>query len=239
MEVSISFTHLTLYPEKRAPKFSRIILKNVELCISRDSASQWHFILMIRVILKSIGTFRGYFRRCILYSIAYCRCRVAVKLFRFLLSPYSLIEIHDSMQNCRCRWLTRRFMYFLRGRGIITLENPWLRGGCKPCFQMFISSSFSFSFRTRTQLLHLPNLAQILGGSVHLLALFCNDTLAHLSLQLFLNVYIIRLMIQWKLCPSQGRVSLSVGRRIIGEKLCGLSPRANYTDRATAACQRS
>jgi hypothetical protein len=28
------------------------------------------------------------------HYIAYCRCREAVKLFRFLLSPYSLIRFH-------------------------------------------------------------------------------------------------------------------------------------------------
>jgi hypothetical protein len=35
------------------------------------------------------------------HSIAYCRCREAVELFRFLLSPYSLVGSCNSVQNCR------------------------------------------------------------------------------------------------------------------------------------------
>jgi hypothetical protein len=38
------------------------------------------------------------------YSIAYCRCREAVTLFRFMLSPYSLVGNCSSVQNCTCRW---------------------------------------------------------------------------------------------------------------------------------------
>jgi hypothetical protein len=34
------------------------------------------------------------------YFIAYCGCREAVKLFRFLLSPYSLMWSYKSLQNC-------------------------------------------------------------------------------------------------------------------------------------------
>jgi hypothetical protein len=34
------------------------------------------------------------------YVTAYCRCREAVKLFRFLLSPYSLIATCNRVQNC-------------------------------------------------------------------------------------------------------------------------------------------
>jgi hypothetical protein len=37
------------------------------------------------------------------HFIAYCRCREAVNLFRFLLSPYSLIGTCDSVQKCNFR----------------------------------------------------------------------------------------------------------------------------------------
>jgi hypothetical protein len=36
------------------------------------------------------------------HCIAYCSCREAVKLFRFLLSPYSLVETCNGVQNCTC-----------------------------------------------------------------------------------------------------------------------------------------
>jgi hypothetical protein len=35
--------------------------------------------------------------------IAYCRCLEAVKLFRFLLSPYGLIGICNNVFNCTFR----------------------------------------------------------------------------------------------------------------------------------------
>jgi hypothetical protein len=38
-------------------------------------------------------------------------------------------------------------------------------------------------------------------------------------------------------CISENKTNLP--RQIINKKLHGLSPQANYTDRATAACQRS
>jgi hypothetical protein len=44
---------------------------------------------------------------------AYCRRREAVKLFRFLLSPYSLIGTCNSVQNCTFRDCTGTF-YSLR-----------------------------------------------------------------------------------------------------------------------------
>jgi hypothetical protein len=34
------------------------------------------------------------------HFIAYCRCREAVKLFRFLQSPVNLIGTYNSVQNC-------------------------------------------------------------------------------------------------------------------------------------------
>jgi hypothetical protein len=34
------------------------------------------------------------------HSVAYCRCREAMKLFMFLLSPYSLIGTYRNVQNC-------------------------------------------------------------------------------------------------------------------------------------------
>jgi hypothetical protein len=37
------------------------------------------------------------------HFIAYCRCRETVKLFRFLLSLYSLIETCSNVQNCTFR----------------------------------------------------------------------------------------------------------------------------------------
>jgi hypothetical protein len=37
------------------------------------------------------------------HFIPYCRCREAVKLFRFLLPPYSLIGTCNSVQNCTPR----------------------------------------------------------------------------------------------------------------------------------------
>jgi hypothetical protein len=37
------------------------------------------------------------------HFIAYCRCREAVNLFRFLLSPYSLIGTCNSVQICTFR----------------------------------------------------------------------------------------------------------------------------------------
>jgi hypothetical protein len=38
------------------------------------------------------------------HSIAYCRCREAIKLFRFLLSPYSLIGTCNNVQNSTSHW---------------------------------------------------------------------------------------------------------------------------------------
>jgi hypothetical protein len=34
------------------------------------------------------------------HFVVYCRCREAVQLSRFLLSPYSLIGAFNNMQNC-------------------------------------------------------------------------------------------------------------------------------------------
>jgi hypothetical protein len=47
------------------------------------------------------------------HFIAYCRCREAVKLFRFLLSPYSLIGTCTSLQNCTFRDCTGTFYSLL------------------------------------------------------------------------------------------------------------------------------
>jgi hypothetical protein len=47
------------------------------------------------------------------YVIACCRCREAVKLFRFLLSPYSLIGTCNSVQNCSFRDCTGTFQNLL------------------------------------------------------------------------------------------------------------------------------
>jgi hypothetical protein len=43
------------------------------------------------------------------HCIAYCRCREAVKLFMFLLPPYSLIGTCNIVQNCT---------FFLIGRAV-------------------------------------------------------------------------------------------------------------------------
>jgi hypothetical protein len=43
------------------------------------------------------------------HFIAYCRCTDAVKLFRFLLSPYSLTETRNNVQNCTFRDCTITF----------------------------------------------------------------------------------------------------------------------------------
>jgi hypothetical protein len=44
-------------------------------------------------------TFAHFFVSVHEHSVAYCRCREAVKLFRFLLSPYRLIGTCNSVQN--------------------------------------------------------------------------------------------------------------------------------------------
>jgi hypothetical protein len=44
---------------------------------------------------------------------AYCRHRETVKLFRFLLSPYSLIGTLNSVENCTFRWPTEMTGYLL------------------------------------------------------------------------------------------------------------------------------
>jgi hypothetical protein len=46
----------------------------------------------------SRGTFTEL--HCDCTGIQYCRCRGVVKLFRFLLSPYSLLRTYNSVQNC-------------------------------------------------------------------------------------------------------------------------------------------
>jgi hypothetical protein len=38
------------------------------------------------------------------HCIAYCRCREAVKLFRFLLTPYSLTGTCNHVHSCFFRW---------------------------------------------------------------------------------------------------------------------------------------
>jgi hypothetical protein len=43
------------------------------------------------------------------HFIAYCRCRQAVKLFRFLLLPYCLIGTCNSVQNSTFRDYTEAF----------------------------------------------------------------------------------------------------------------------------------
>jgi hypothetical protein len=43
--------------------------------------------------------------------------------------------------------------------------------------------------------------------------------------------------IEWNITVSKGIMALSCSQE--KKKLHGLSPRANYTDRATAACRRS
>jgi hypothetical protein len=37
------------------------------------------------------------------HFIAYCKCREVVKLFRFLLSPYSVTKTCNNVQNCAFR----------------------------------------------------------------------------------------------------------------------------------------
>jgi hypothetical protein len=44
---------------------------------------------------------------------AYCKCTEAAKLFRFLLSPYSLVGTCNSVQNCTFRDCTGSFHILL------------------------------------------------------------------------------------------------------------------------------
>jgi hypothetical protein len=63
------------------------------------------------------------------HSIAYCRCREAVKLFRFLLSPYSLVgtcnitALFADRQSCGRVILC--ITLILVGRDITKSENYW------------------------------------------------------------------------------------------------------------------
>jgi hypothetical protein len=57
------------------------------------------------LIFKFFDSRRALFITVQKHSTAYCRCREAVKLWRFLLSPYSLIGTCNSVQNCTLRWL--------------------------------------------------------------------------------------------------------------------------------------
>jgi hypothetical protein len=57
-----------------------------------------HTVLALSENVAAAGEiFREYFVTVQEHSIAYCRCREAVKLFRFLLSPYSLIGTCNSV----------------------------------------------------------------------------------------------------------------------------------------------
>jgi hypothetical protein len=50
------------------------------------------------------------------HFIAYCRYREAVKPFRFLLSPYSLIGTCNSVQNCTFVTVQEHFVAYCRCR---------------------------------------------------------------------------------------------------------------------------
>jgi hypothetical protein len=55
------------------------------------------------------------------HFIAYCRCRETVKLFRFLLSPYSLIGTCNSVQNCIFMTVQEHFIAYCKCRGAVKL----------------------------------------------------------------------------------------------------------------------
>jgi hypothetical protein len=79
--------------------------KNVVACTDSFGESDLIYALSDNVAAAD-ETFHGLFASVQEHFIAYCRCREAVKLFRFQLSPYSLVETCNSVQNYGLRWQT-------------------------------------------------------------------------------------------------------------------------------------
>jgi hypothetical protein len=57
------------------------------------------------------------------HFIAYCKCREAVKLFRFLLSPYSLIGTCNNADRQKCGVAQINVLF---GGGVTKFEKPCL-----------------------------------------------------------------------------------------------------------------
>jgi hypothetical protein len=64
--------------------------------------------------------------------LAYCNGGEVVKLFKLLLSLYSLVDTCSSFQNCIFCWPAEMGyhinLYILGSHGITMSENPWCRG---------------------------------------------------------------------------------------------------------------
>jgi hypothetical protein len=76
-------------------------------------ASQW--LDLIEMLTENVATEN------FIILIIYCRCGEAVKLFRFLLSPYSLIGTCICVQNCSFRDCTGTFIAYCMCREAVKL----------------------------------------------------------------------------------------------------------------------
>jgi hypothetical protein len=88
------------YSKGRSPNCKELILNSMQLCWRIVLLSQRGLVRVLSENVVAIGeTFPELFCVCTETFMACCRCRDGVKLFRFLLSPYSLIGTCDSVQN--------------------------------------------------------------------------------------------------------------------------------------------